>query len=274
MYRNVFMITALALGSSVWAQTPVQPPAPPANPVIPEARAFPFTRGGFLGIGIQEMTPERAKSLRLKEEAGVEITRVGSDSPAEKAGLKTGDVVLQYNGAPVEGIEQFSRMVRETPVGRDAKLQVFRNGAEQTVIVKIAQRSLPFSIGDGSIRLPDIPRIFQGTRSPMLGVEAEPLDGQLADYFGVKEGVLVRSVMKSSAADKAGIKAGDVITRVDDAKVAAPPDITNKLRSMTGKSVPLTLMRDHKEMTLMVTAEAFEHRLGRAEPVRFILVGN
>lgn len=219
--------------------------------------------GSFIGVGIQEINSDRAKTLKLPEEAGVEITRVDSDSPAEKAGLKTGDVVLQFNGQKVEGIEQFSRQVRETPAGREVKLEIFRNGAPQTVAVKVGQRTLPRvtqpliqpSLPGGLGRLPDVPRSFLSWRSPMLGVEAESLDGQLADYFGVKEGVLVRSVLKGSAAEKAGIKAGDVITRVDDSKIATPADISSRLRSVQGKTVPVALMRDRKEVSVSVTVE-------------------
>jgi serine protease Do len=276
MRRNIlsgWVITCaiLAMSSFIWGQTPVAP-TPPVPPTPPEVHAFPFSRGGFLGVGIREVTAQRAKELHLKEEAGVEITAVRSDSPAEKAGLKAGDVVLQYNGTRVEGFEQFSRMVRETPVGREAKLQVFRNGGEQNINVKIAQRGAPFVMSDGQFRIPDIPRIFQGTRSAMLGVEAESLEGQLADFFGVKEGVLVRSVIKGSAAEKAGMKAGDVITKVEDNKVTTPADITGRLRALAGKSVSVTLLREHKEMTLMVTMEAAERgqRFGRAEPAHFI----
>jgi len=71
----------------------------------------------FLGVGVTEVNTGRAKALNLKEERGVEISRVQDNSPAEKAGLKVGDVVLEYNGQRVEGIEQFVRLVRETPAG-------------------------------------------------------------------------------------------------------------------------------------------------------------
>jgi serine protease Do len=89
----------------------------------------------------------------------------------------------------------------------------------------------------------------------MLGIEAESVDSQLAEYFGVKEGVLVRSVLKASAAEKAGLKAGDVITKVDTAKVSSPREITNAIRSKQGGTFPLTLVRDRKEMTLNVTLD-------------------
>jgi serine protease Do len=229
------------------------------TPRVSRAAALAPT-GSFIGVGVQEIDGERAKALKLREEAGVEVTRVDPDSPAEKAGLKTGDAVLQYNGQRVEGIEQFSRLVRETPPGRDVKLDIIRGGAPQTVTVKVGMRPLPrvaggFGLTPPDIRFPDLPRSFLSWRSAMLGVEAESLEGQLAEYFGVKDGVLVRSVLKGSAAEKAGIKAGDVITRVDNSKVATPADLSNRLRSLRNQSVPVVLMRDHKEMTISVTID-------------------
>src|SRR5579864_5053449 len=242
--KTFYMLTVM-LAAPAWL--PAQGPPPPIRPL---------PGGSYLGIGIQEINAERARALKLPPEAAVEITRVGTGSPADTAGLKTGDVVLQYNGVRVEGIEHFSRMVRETPVGRDVKLEILRNGASQSITAKIGQHPGPqgFPFPDGlGFPLPDGPRIFQGWRSPMLGVEAEPLEGQLAQYFGVKEGVLVRSVMKGSAAEKAGIKAGDVILRLDDTRVVVPGDLSGRIRSLHGKSAPIVLVRDHKELTVTVT---------------------
>lgn len=219
--------------------------------------------GNYIGVMMQEVDAERAKTLKLHEEVGVEITVVEPDSPAEKAGLKAGDVVLKYNGQRVEGMQQFARMVRETPTGRDVKVDISRGGVAQTVTVRVAQRKVPrMESGEAfpapipmerwDIHVPDLPRTFMALRSSTLGVEAESIDGQLAQYFGVKEGVLVRSVMKSSAAEKAGIKAGDVIMKIDDARVATPADISGKLRSLGGTAAPVVLMRDHRELTVTV----------------------
>src|SRR6478609_1739069 len=146
------LTTALALPLVLhWpaaGQTAV-PPSPPVPPAI-SSRVITITpQGSYLGVGIQEITAERAKALKLREEAGVEVTRVAPDSPAAKAGLKEGDVVLQYNGTKVEGLEQLSRLVRETPVGREAKLDIFRNGAPMTIMAKVGEHpSLP-GMSDG-----------------------------------------------------------------------------------------------------------------------------
>jgi serine protease Do len=259
----------LVLNWRVAGQTAV-PPSPPVPSAIASRVITIAPPGSYLGIGIQEITAERAKALKLREEAGVEVTRVAPDSPAAKAGLKEGDVVLQYNGMKVEGLEQLSRLVRETPVGREAKLDIFRNGAPMTIMARVGEHPLLPGMSDGfSFHMPDVPRTIQGLRSPMLGVEAESIEGQLAQFFGVNEGVLVRTVMKGSPAEKAGVKAGDVILRVDEAKVTTPPEISAHLRAARGKPVPVAIMREHKEMSLTVDAEPRPG--GRADPVRMVM---
>jgi serine protease Do len=174
--------------------------------------------------------------------------------------LKVGDVVQRYNGQRVEGMQQFARMVHETPAGREVKIDISRAGAAQSVTVKLAQRKAHMEVGEMpamperlDIHIPDLPRGFMTLRSSVLGVEAESIDGQLAQYFGVKDGVLVRSVLKGSAAEKAGIRAGDVIVRIDDARVTTPADISGRLRTLHGKAASVVLMRDHKELTISVT---------------------
>jgi serine protease Do len=221
--------------------------------------------GSFLGVGIQEIDGIRAKALKLPEESGVEVTRIAPDSPAEKAGIKTGDVIMQYNGERVEGMDQFSRIVRETPAGRDVKIGIIRNGAPQTITARIVARPVingqlipapgQFSAGEPlEFRFPDMPQNRMTWRSTLLGIDAEALEGQLAEFFGVKEGVLVRAVNKGSAADRAGIKAGDVIVRVDEARVATPADISAHLRGLRGRAVSMVVVRDRKEISVMLSA--------------------
>ena len=216
--------------------------------------------GSFLGVAIQEIDSNRAKELKLSDQAGVEVTLIAPDSPAEKAGIKIGDVVTQYNGQRVDGMDQFSRLVRETPPGREVKIGIIRNGVPQTIAVKIVARLaisgqlIPAPVQNPfELRFPDMPQSRMTWRSTILGIEAEALDGQLAEFFGVKEGVLVRTVTKGSAADKAGIKAGDVIVRVEDAKVATPADISNQLRSLRGRPISIVVVRDRKEINVMLS---------------------
>ena len=246
------------------------PPAPPASPApsAPPAPRAPnvqvWTSGGsFLGIGVAEIPGDRAKTLNLREEYGVEVTRVDEESPAAKAGLQRGDVILEYNGQRVDGIEQLQRLIRETPGGRNVKLVVSRKGGIQTLTATVGSRRAhakeffgPEGFDLPEIHIPDMPGLLTTTRSARLGIEAESLGPQLAEYFGVKEGVLVRSVSKGSAAEKSGIKAGDVIVRVDKTKVTTAGEISGALRdARSATSFPIDLKRDRKDLTVMVSVE-------------------
>ena len=256
---------------------------PPMPPPPPEPfHIGPGKGGSYLGIGVQEVNADRAKELKLSDVHGVEVTRVEDDSPASKAGLKQGDVVLEYQGQRVEGAEQFIRLVRETPAGRQVKLLISRGGAPQTLAATVGERKpkhvmiernfnftmdpkwqeqmekLREQMGNMRYRfeMPDMPQPFMSWRSGALGIEAESVSSQLAEFFGVKKGVLVRSVGKDTPAEKAGIKAGDVIVKVDGVEVGSPSEIAQRVRAPEAKkTLPLTLVRNRQEVTVNVTVE-------------------
>ena len=284
---SILAVAAIFAATLAMAQTPPTPPVPPVPPVAPMPH-MPAMHGGYLGIGVQEIDASRAKELKLAEERGVEVTAVVENSPAAKAGLKEHDAVLQYNGECVEGVEQFVRMVRETPPGRQAKLLISRGGADQTIAVTLAKRDFPGEMhrfgrqmglqmerqfGPGSKfqrdmeklqeemesrewPVPHMPEGPMGWKSTMSGIEAEPLSGQLAGFFGVKQGVLVRAVTKGSAAEKAGIQAGDVITKVGATDVARPREVFRLMRQAEpGATVPVTVFRNKRQLTLNITPE-------------------
>jgi len=232
----------------------------------------------YLGVSAQDINSDRAKALKLKEERGVEVTSVEADSAADKAGLKVGDVVLEFNGQKVEGWEHLKRLVRETPIHREIRIGIWRNGAEQTLTASMgARRAMQMDFGSGNMVVPmqpsqpsqpmppmppmpqlDIPQFRTLMGASTLGIMGEALgqESQLAEFFGVKEGVLVRSVTKGSAADKAGMKAGDVVTRIDDTAISSPQEISRTLRTARNKgTVNVTVVRNRKEVTLSVTLE-------------------
>jgi serine protease Do len=267
---------ALASGEAGWTFEPPQPPPPPP----PERVIITKGSGSFLGIGVQEIDADRAKALNLREERGVEVTRVEDDSPAAKGGIKTGDVVLEYNGERVEGVEQFMRMVRETPPGREVKLSMARNGNPQQLTMKTGSRKtwMTSRYGDSvdiprieipEINIPDVPRAVMSWRSSVAGIEAESLDSQLAEYFGVKEGVLVRSVVRGSAAEKSGLRAGDVIVKVDDTRISSPREISSTIRvNRSKKTLPVQVVRDKRELTLQLSVEESASDTYHAMPKR------
>jgi serine protease Do len=237
-----------------------------ATVVAPVANA-----GGYLGIGLLEVDKARAKEFQLPE-AGVTVTLVvtlvSPGSPADVAGLRSGDAITEFEGQKVEGLVQFQRLVRETPPGRTVRLRIQRNGALQVLSARMgssaaADRPGPVTGGAAMPAQPDVPRNMTTWGNPVLGIEAEPLMGQLAGYFGVSEGVLVRSVVAGSAAEKAGLRAGDVVTRVGKIAVTAPAEVTARLREVRGSSVRLTVMRERGEIGVTVSTECMLVTCGR-----------
>lgn len=228
----------------------------------------------YLGVDIVDITPDRLGVLKLKEEKGVEVTMVDQDAPAGKVGLKEHDVILTLNGTAVESKAQLHRMIHETPPGRVVTLGLSRDGQPMTIKVQLADRSKEFSHMeqmDKEFHIPSIPSIPPIPNLPDFdvpnmgvvyvhssmrsGLMVENITPQLGEYFGAKNGngVLVRSVEKGSRADKAGLRAGDVITRVADHPIHDSSDFTHALRSHGAGSVSIGVIRDRKEQTLTLT---------------------
>jgi serine protease Do len=231
----------------------------------------------YLGVDIADITSDRLGTLKLKEEKGVEVTMVDQDAPAGKAGIKEHDVILTLNNTPIESKTQLHRMIRETPPGRVVALGLSRDGQPITIKVQLADRSKEFAHmapKDGNweksfhVEIPPIPNIppMPDFEVPNIGVVyvhssmrsglmVENLTPQLGEFFGAKNGngVLVRSVEKGSRADKAGLRAGDVITRVGDQPVHDTSDFTHALRDRNAGSINISVIRDKKEQTLTLT---------------------
>src|SRR6266481_2619060 len=223
----------------------------------------------YLGVDIQDVTPERLSELKLKEERGVEVLTVDQDAPAGKAGLKEHDVILEFNGTKVEGVEHLRRMIREIPPGRTATVAVSRDGKPMLFKVQLADKGQAMRMsGSRKIMIPrpvipefDFPAVdvmvqTSGSRS---GAVVENLTPQLGDFFGARngEGVLVRSVEKGSAAEAAGLKAGDVIVRADNEKLSGRTDLSHVLRDhREGCTITLGIVREKHEQTVLFRSPA------------------
>ncbi len=173
------------------------------------------SQGSRIGVGLHDIDANRAATLKLGSVTGVEVVSVDSGSPAEQAGIRVGDVLLSYNGESIVGAQQLGRLVLETPVGRKVKIEYSRDGRVSTVTATTAARPAnePMSFNnltlngpnDGWMMSAPVPTPRFSWTNMQLGIECEGLDArnsQLAEFFGVKRGVLVRSVNKDSAAAK------------------------------------------------------------------------
>lgn len=223
----------------------------------------------YLGVDIADVTSERLSALKLKEEKGVEVTMVDQDAPAGKAGIKEHDVILTMNGTVIDSGAQLRRMIHETPAGRVVALGLSRDGQPMTVKVQLADKHKEFAFagpkpGDIHVNIPsinmpdiDIPSINMVvvTSSARSGLMVENITPQLGDFFGVKNGngVLVRAVEKGSRAEKAGFRAGDVIVKINDQPVHDTSDFSHAVKSRTGNSVSVGVVREKREQTLSLT---------------------
>jgi serine protease Do len=240
-----------------------------------ESWGFNMDEGGsgssYMGVDIADVTAERLADLKLKEEHGAEINMVDQDAPAGKAGLHEHDVILTLNGAAVESAAQLRRMIRETPSGRMVTLGISRDGQPLTIKLQLADRrkSMAYkpSIPEFKFQMPEMPVIpdFEGPISVVIahssvrsGLMIENITPQLGEFFGVKngKGVLVRSVEKGSRAEKAGFHAGDVVVKVNEQAVRDTSDFTHALRSSSGGSAVVTVVREKKEQNLNLALPA------------------
>jgi serine protease Do len=230
--------------------------------------------GGWLGVGVSEVSADKMKALKLPEERGALLGKIVPDSPAAKAGLKENDVVLEINAQRVEGTEQFRRMIHEIPSGRTANLTVWRDGRSQNIKVTVGKHEAgnmkvfadgPKSFAFKMPTLPEMPDMsgLEHLRSfamvspgrPLLGIDAENLRGDFGNYFGAPdgEGVLVRGVFLNSPAAKAGLKVGDVITSLNGERIRNASELREKLMTnREGKSLKLGVLRNKSELTLSV----------------------
>ncbi|HET6180038.1 MAG TPA: PDZ domain-containing protein [Candidatus Sulfotelmatobacter sp.] len=226
--------------------------------------------GAYLGVDINDVSTERLTALKLKEEKGVEITMVDQDAPAGKAGMKEHDVILTMNGTTIESKVQLQRMIHETPPGRVVAFGLSRDGQPLTIKVQLGDKRKEFgkvspNMKEFHFEMPDV-HVMQDfdmpsvnmvvvTQSARSGLMMENITPQLGEFFGVKNGtgVLVRSVDKGSRAEKAGFRAGDVIVKVNDQPVHDTSDFAHAVKSRTGNSVTVGVVRDKKEQNLNLT---------------------
>jgi serine protease Do len=229
--------------------------------------------GSRIGVSIRDIEDSDSKTEKGAT-SGVIVEEVATDSPAEKAGIRKGDVIVEFDGERARSVRQLTRVVRETPSGRTVSAVLLRDGQKTTV--SITPRDDGRFSFSGFEDLADLSPDFRFKVAPKpptpptpptppdvwsldgllnragrLGISISSLSQQLAEYFGTKDGVLVSSVSDDSAAAKAGIKAGDVITSFNGSAVGDPQELRRRIQSLNdGDEFTVTVMRDRKPLTL------------------------
>lgn len=291
--RNLFLVFAIVIFASAFAlaqQTPPAPATPPSPPVAvapaqssePMAFSFYFDGSNYLGILPEEINSSNMSKYGLSAARGVGISRVTEGSPADKAGLKKGDVILQFDNEGVTSTRKLFRLIGEAAPEQTVRLSISRNGAEQQVSVTLGQREdatralgaltpelrdrlfqprtpQVWSTPPNMPNAPNAPEIFSYGfgNNRRVGITTAQLTKQLADYFGVNDGqgILITSVGENSPASKAGLKAGDVVTEVNGEKVVNAGDFTRSLNRKEDGEVTLTIIRNKSRHTIKVMPE-------------------
>jgi serine protease Do len=221
---------------------------------------------GWLGVSIADMSAERAKDMKVKTELGALVQNVADESPAEGAGIKEDDIIVEFAGKKIEDASDLRRAVSASTPGTKATVIVLRNDQRKTFQVTIGtspEEELAV------VRIPRAPRPpvivrpraghFYGlSSSSSFGMSFMDLNKQLGAYFGApnNKGVLVEEVEKDEAADKAGFKAGDVIVKVGDDTIEDTRDIWDAMEDYKkGEKIPVEVLRRGSRMSLSLEAE-------------------
>lgn len=244
-----------------------------------------FQSGSYLGIETAEITKQNMSKYGLSTVRGVAVEKVVENSPAQQAGVQTGDVIVAVNGEEVSSVRKLMRIISEIAADHQAKLTILRNGSEREIVATLAKRppetfeggtfrmGLPMpSISEGGVMqfpIPNLPSsdgevlVLRGNEDGMtflnsrkqIGVAVSPLTKQLASYFGVSEGkgLLITEVAENSAAAKAGLKAGDVITEADGKQVSSLLQLLKITAEKQEGEISLTIVRAGKLQTVKVT---------------------
>ena len=251
--RNIFLGALLVVAISLPAAA-----LPWPQSSWPEAHA-----GGYLGVHITAVSPEQAAALRLQDSSGAIITYVDQDGPACRAGLIENDVVVAFNGSKIDTPEQLQGLIHTSAPQKPITLTVIRTGQRKDIKVTLGAWRVASNTRGSSFLMssPPPPRAYVpdveipsfAILSARHGLVVESLSPQLAEFFGVPRGhgVLIRSVEGGSPAAVAGLKAGDVVIKVNNETVHDIVDWQRSMRS-TANKVSVGILREKHEQVLVI----------------------
>lgn len=205
---------------------------------------------GWLGVVIQNLNPELAESFDVSITEGVLISNVQDDSPAEKAGIKSGDIVIEYEGESIKNVNQFRNLVAKTGAGNKVKVKVIRDGKEKILTVKIGEQPADLFYSDAS----------GATTEKHLGITVQNLTKELAENMGIEKdsGVLVSDVQPGSTAAMAGVRQGDLIEAVNRTNVKNTAEFKKALKKADKKKGILFLIKRERYSRYLVVKESQE----------------
>ena len=203
-----------------------------ARTVVAQLREYGRARRGWLGVSIQQVTPEIAESMQLKEPSGALVGRVNEGGPADKAGIRGGDIILRFNGQEMKEMRTLPRVVAETEIGKQVPVVVWRDGKETTVTASVGE--LPEDVQQAAARPGgnDRPAPSRSAEISGLGLRLSPITDELRGKYQLNQdqkGVVVTDVVTDGTAAGRGLKPGDVIVEVQQEAVNTPSDVQERI---------------------------------------------
>jgi serine protease Do len=217
-----------------------------AKSIITQLKETGKVTRGWLGVSVQPVTPELAKSFGLERERGALVAEVMKNSPAEKSGLKEGDIILEFDGHGIKEMGDLPRIVAATPVGKKVSVQVQRDGRQETVPVTVEQ----LKDGEGSED--------QTIPSDRLGIKVAELTPERSQQLRVQgdRGIVVTEVQPDGLADRAGIQEGDLIREVNGARIAQVADYNRAVSAVKkGDYLKVLLQRGRSSLFVALRLE-------------------
>ena len=204
-----------------------------ARPIIEQIRQFGHAKRGWLGVRIQSVSEELAEGLRMTQPRGALIASVTKDGPAEKAGIKQGDVVLSFDGKEVTAMRGLPRIVAETPTGKSVEVTIWRAGKEETVSVTVGELTEEAEARTLTANV-DNPPEPASDQVAALGLSLMPLSEEARDKYkipGNTKGVVIAEVDPDGPAAARNLQPGDVIAEVDQKAVESAVDVAERVKA-------------------------------------------
>lgn len=285
MLRNLCALFLLFVLGGIIAEAQQKTETPKPEPRLQFFSSF---DGSYLGVQTQEVTRENFSKYGLSAVRGVAVEKVFDDSPAARAGLQAGDVIVRFDGEEVTSTRKLTRLIAEVAPDHQTRLTVLRGGSEREITVTMGKRPAPkFENGVFQMNIPpigkmdipvaprvgDLPKfkgqfperiftpgeggVFYFGNNRQIGVGVSTLTKQLGEFFGVADGkgILINNVRADSPAAKAGLKAGDIITEVEGKPVDDMGDLIRAVNEKKEGEVTLTIVRDRNRQTIRLTPE-------------------
>jgi serine protease Do len=207
-----------------------------AKTILPDLKAKGKVTRGWLGVSVQDISEDIAKSMKIKDKSGALISDVFKGDPADKAGLKSGDIVTEINGKPVKDTHELLMMIAGFRIGETIKIKIVRDGQEKVLPITIAERTEKSEMASAQ------------QSGEAFGMTVQEITPEIAQHLGltIKKGLIVVDVQEGTVAEEVGIQPQDIILQVNKVKVTTMKEYQKEIAKAGEKGSILLLVKRGK----------------------------